>query len=266
MLIKARTAAPRLRHGEDFDHVILAMSVGSLPRICGALADNPRVPGFRAMLENSRTVMTQAFQLWANRPANALGWSFKDDSIAGSYVEPLDTYCPMDHLLSCEQWPAAHCPQHIAYFCGVMPDLPDGARETPQQANDRAYASAREYTLDSLSTLWPQARGADGFDWSTLVDIKDGSGEDRLRAQYWRANLAGSERYVLTPKGSVDFRLKPDESGYDNLWLAGDWVRNGIDGGCVEAAVITGMKAAEALSEGATRQPQDSPSPLEVVR
>lgn len=259
-------AAPRLRHGEDFDHVILAMSVGSLPRICGALADNPRVPGFRAMLENSRTVMTQAFQLWANRPANALGWSFKDDSIAGSYVEPLDTYCPMDHLLSREQWPAAHCPQHIAYFCGVMPDLPDGARETPQQANDRAYASAREYTLDRLSTLWPQARGADGFDWSTLVDIKDGSGEDRLRAQYWRANRAGSERYVLTPKGSVDFRLKPDESGYDNLWLAGDWVRNGIDGGSVEAAVITGMKAAEALSEGATRQPQDSPSPLEVVR
>jgi uncharacterized protein with NAD-binding domain and iron-sulfur cluster len=218
------------------------------------------------MLENSHTVMTQAFQLWVNRPVTELGWCFKDDSITGSYVEPLDTYSSMDQLLACEHWPKTQTPRHIAYFCGVMKDLPDGARETPAQANARAYADARNYTRDNLETLWPQACAADGFDWSVLIDGNGGFGEDRLEAQYWRANLAGSERYVLTPKGSVDFRLKPDESGYENLWLAGDWTRNGIDGGCVEAAVIAGMKAAEALSEGEAAQIRDSPTPLEVHR
>jgi uncharacterized protein with NAD-binding domain and iron-sulfur cluster len=262
---RAPGAAPRLRRGEDFDEVILAMSIGSLGPICQELSDNPGTPAFHAMLENSHTVMTQAFQLWANRPVTELGWCYKDDSITGSYVEPLDTYSSMDQLLACEHWTGVETPQHIAYFCGVMQDLPDGARETPAQAKARAYAHALDYTRDDLAKLWT-ACGAGGFDWSVLIDGNGGSGEARLRAQYWRANLAGSERYVTTPKGSVDFRLKPHESGYDNLWLAGDWTRTGIDGGCVEAAVISGMKAAHALTDGECAQIQNSPSPLKVGR
>jgi hypothetical protein len=85
------------------------------------------------------------------------------------------------------------------------------------------------------------------FDWSLLASDGAQRGAARLRAQYWRANTTGSERYVLTPAKSVLDRLAADESGVDNLVLAGDWTRNGIDGGCVEAAVTSGMQAARAL-------------------
>ena len=64
------------------------------------------------------------------------------------------------------------------------------------------------------------------------------AGAARLASQYWRANTAGSERYVLTPAGAVRHRLAADESGVDHLVLAGDWTRNGIDGGCVEAVIL----------------------------
>ena len=47
--------------------------------------------------------------------------------------------------------------------------------------------------------------------------------------------------------GSVKDRLWPNESGFENLFLAGDWTRNGIDGGSVEAAVTSGMLAARAI-------------------
>ena len=73
-------------------------------------------------------------------------------------------------------------------------------------------------------------------------------GERRLPQQYWRANSVGSERYVQTPFGSVEHRLEPHQSGYSNLFLAGDWTRTGIDGGCVEAAVLSGRAAAKAIA------------------
>ena len=66
-------------------------------------------------------------------------------------------------------------------------------------------------------------------------------------AQYARANVAGWERYVLTPPGSVRHRLAPGDSGFDNLVLAGDWTRNAVNGGSVEGAVSSGVAAADAL-------------------
>jgi uncharacterized protein with NAD-binding domain and iron-sulfur cluster len=53
---------------------------------------------------------------------------------------------------------------------------------------------------------------------------------------------------VLTPPGSVQHRLRPGEAAPSNLALAGDWTRNGICGGSVEAAVTSGKLAARALS------------------
>ena len=42
--------------------------------------------------------------------------------------------------------------------------------------------------------------------------------------------------------------LRADASGFENLVLAGDWVRNGMNVGCVEGAVMGGMQAARAIS------------------
>lgn len=46
---------------------------------------------------------------------------------------------------------------------------------------------------------------------------------------------------------SSRFRLHADASGFDNLLIAGDWLKTGLDSGCVEAAVMGGMQASRAL-------------------
>ena len=57
-----------------------------------------------------------------------------------------------------------------------------------------------------------------------------------------------ADRYVLSVKGSTRYRLRSDGSDFENLFLAGDWTKNGIDAGCVEAAVVSGMMAARAIT------------------
>ena len=48
--------------------------------------------------------------------------------------------------------------------------------------------------------------------------------------------------------GSTRYRLASDQSGFANLFLTGDWIRTGLNAGCVEAAVMAGMQASRAIS------------------
>jgi hypothetical protein len=241
-----------LRRGEDFDAVVLAIPVGALPEICVELAADAGNPRFRAMLDAAGTVRTQAAQLWLDRTRGELGFAHGSNSIAGAYVEPLDTYCDMTHLAERETWPPGRDQVDVAYFCGV---LMESQGDTQAAADAHVRTGVVRYLDKELGPLWPlaAARGGQGFDWSRLLDPNDRSGERRLDAQYLRSNVIGSERYVLTPAGSVQHRLWPDESGYENLYLAGDWTRNNIDGGSVEGAVSSGMLAARALTGSSDR-------------
>jgi hypothetical protein len=246
--------APRtLERGRDFDEVVLGIPVGALPDLCGELM--ARDERFRCGIESAVTVRTQAFQLWANRDASELGWAFDENSVAGCYVEPLDTFCDMTHLLPRESWLPTDGTKSIGYFCGVLDDRPG---ETHAQATDRAKQNAIEFVERDLTELWPDARKGGAFDWSALVDRNGGTGPARFDSQYWRANTSPWERYVLTPAGTVEHRLPSGDSGFANLKLAGDWTRTGIDGGCVEAAVISGMDAARAITGDARPIPGKS--------
>src|SRR6185369_12263524 len=71
---------------------------------------------------------------------------------------------------------------------------------------------------------------------------------DLLSMQYWRANVQHAELYVLSVAGTTKHRLPSDRSGFKNLFLAGDWTLNGLNYGCVEAAVMSGMQAARAIT------------------
>ena len=199
------------------------------------------------MVDGSATVATQAFQVWTREPQKTLGYAHQAGSIVSSYVEPLDTFCDMEHLLPMESWRPDEA-KGIAYACGV---LPDKAGETPDEATERARANALAYLRNDLAELWPKCLGpapGAGFRWDVLVDPAGRSGEERFDAQYWRANVAPWERYVTTPAGNPDKRLPPDGSGFENLVLAGDWTKTAINGGCVEAAVMSGLQAARALA------------------
>jgi len=137
----------------------------------------------------------------------------------------------------------------------VMADQPD------QGSADKEVARAMQDLLTKYATvLWPRSAGVDGaFDWSHL--FAPGAGDtpgERLAAQYLRANFVPTERYVLSPPGSTVHRLAADDLAKDgavapdrvpNLYLAGDWTLNGVNGGCVEAATMSGMQASRAICD-----------------
>jgi uncharacterized protein with NAD-binding domain and iron-sulfur cluster len=221
-----------LRVGEDFDEVVLAFPPDVQRTACAAVAEaNPR---YAQMLDATSTVATQAFQLWFDCPLDAgLDWGYGDDSICGSFVEPLDTWCSMSQLIPRERFAPGQVGSEV-YCCGVMPDA--GLRNAAE-ANARAGADTERFLAQDATTLWPGAAGPNGsFDPAVLVD------------SYWRANTQPAERYVLSPAGSMASRLWPHQSGFENLALAGDWTRNGLDAGCVEASVTSGMLAAQTIS------------------
>ena len=100
--------------------------------------------------------------------------------------------------------------------------------------------------------LWPGAVGADGgFRWDLLcahgTRSAAASGQARFGSQYWRANVDPSDRYVQSLPGSGAHRLRADGSGFDNLFLAGDWIDSGLNAGCIEAATLGGLQAGNAI-------------------
>ncbi|HWH95057.1 MAG TPA: NAD(P)-binding protein [Baekduia sp.] len=232
-----------LRVGEDFDDVVLGISVASLPPVTQELAAAD--PRFAAMLEQAATVATQALQVWMTKDPKQLGADNPAGMVSGAYLQPLDTLCDMSHLLPREGWSPQDGVVSIGYLCGTMQE-PE--HDTQEDADERAFAAGMEHLREKALALWPGAERDGAFDWDLLFDPTGAGGEDRVRAQYWRANIFGSERYVLTPPGSIASRMRPHEAAPGNLALAGDWTRNGICGGSVEAAVTSGKLAAQALS------------------
>lgn len=47
--------------------------------------------------------------------------------------------------------------------------------------------------------------------------------------------------------GTHRVRLRTDQSGYSNLWLAGDWIDYGLHVGYIEGAITSGLQAAHAI-------------------
>lgn len=253
-----RRSPVTLERGRDYDEVVLGIPVGALPAISSEIA--ARHPRFARMVSSAETVATQAFQLWFTRSPEELGWMHGQSSVVGARVEPLYTWCDMSYLLAHEGWRPEDGVRGLAYFCGV---LDDRRGETCAEADRRVKDSARAFLEEHLGDVWPGARAAEDDrspEWHLLADRMRRAGAARLDSQYWRANTAGSQRYVLTPAGAVRHRLAADESGVDHLVLAGDWTRNGIDGGCVEAAIRSGVQAADALIQRGSRMLGDEPS------
>jgi uncharacterized protein with NAD-binding domain and iron-sulfur cluster len=139
----------------------------------------------------------------------------------------------------------------VSYFCSplVVADYPPYSDHGfPDRCADAVKQRALMQLTQQIGALWPQVGAPGSFDWSCLVDPQHGDGAARFDRQYWRANVDPSERYVLSVVDSTRYRLATDGSGFSNLYLAGDWIRTGINAGCVEAAVMAGMQASRAIS------------------
>lgn len=240
-----------LRRGEDFDDVLLGISLGALPEIAAELIEAS--PAWREMVRRVETNRTMVFQAWFGRELDALGWRLPTLN-ADSGTQPFNLATSMDPIIERESWPADARPACLIYFSGVAPD--DPAQPAPP---DPAYPieqhrRLRATIVEALETgtkgFLPDASDPKGFDWSVLWCPRhpEARGEARLDEQYWRVNIDGSERYVLSVTGSSAWRLAAGASGFENLYLAGDWLRTGLDCGSVEAAFMSGMQASRAIA------------------
>jgi uncharacterized protein with NAD-binding domain and iron-sulfur cluster len=200
------------------------------------------------MTEHLRTAATQAVQLWLRVDERELGWGVPDVTTSG-YPGAFHTYASMSHLIAREHWPADDRPRSIAYFCHVLPtaDPAPGDAGSPGRAREQVRARTVEFLRRDVGHLWPNAVVGGEFRWDLLCGDDASVGEARLDGQYVRANVDPSERYVLSVPGSGRYRLRADESGYDNLVLAGDWTDSGLNAGCIEGAVVSGIQAANAV-------------------
>lgn len=241
-----------LDYGKDFDLVILGIAIGSFPYICPELIEAK--PQWNSMVTGIQTVTTQGGQLWLTPTLTQLGWT-QPSAVVGTYVEPLDTYADMTELISKENWPAAYYPYNLAYFTGTMPDpgIPMPIADNydfPAEQQTLVNNAAIQYLETAIGYLWPEAttkQNPQGLDWNLLVDPENRTGQDRFNSQFWRINISPSERYVMSVPMSQNVRLDPDNSGFNNLYLTGDWVNNPLNSGCVEATVMAGMKSAQTL-------------------
>lgn len=237
--------------GKDFDHVVFGLSIGSIPSTCGRLLEQK--PAWQAMVEQVKTVRTQAFQLWLHETPRELGWPPAvadpgcERAVLGTFIEPIDTWADMSQLIPREEWAPDQNVRGISYFCGPLPDW----NQNPAISLQAVIVTAQQFVDGGISALWHNAQEgpAGGFPWDWLVDPAGGVGVDRFYRQYFRANTEGSELYVRSAKGSTQYRLRPAGTGYDNLTIAGDWTRTRLNVGCVEAAVMSGIEAVQPLVE-----------------
>ena len=117
-------------------------------------------------------------------------------------------------------------------------------------------SNAVRFLEKDVGALWPAASRGGGFRWDLLAPgagggtaKEPGSGERRFDTQYWAANVNPTDRYVLSLPGSIGYRVSPLDMAFDNLTIAGDWTATGLDSGCIESAVMSGLLAAHAISQ-----------------
>jgi uncharacterized protein with NAD-binding domain and iron-sulfur cluster len=233
----------------DFDDVVLAVPLGTFKDFgsgggpCSELLTSN--PEFKSMTEKLPLVPSISAQLWTNVSLADLGWTAPEPALV-SGPEPLDIWADMSQLLAGEI-PIEGAPaKSLQYLCDVFPSQLYQTPRTQSGAQEQAQQQALSLTVEWLTTkakaFWPK------FTWKVLYAPAALKGQDRLSAQVVRANINPSDCCVATSAGSSAWRLKTDQSGFDNLYLAGAWIDTGFNTECVEAAVMSGMQAARAIT------------------
>jgi uncharacterized protein with NAD-binding domain and iron-sulfur cluster len=240
-----------LRAGEDFDGAVLAITMEPMRTVCAELAEGrqPAAAQWKALLAGNKTVQTLAAQVWFEPELSQLGWPGPRPVLTG-FAQPQSTWSDMTQVLVREGWPPGG-PRTLAYFCGQLADSPDlppaWSPGFQAQQDDRVKKLTIDWMESKLPDLMPNLEQHGDFQWNDCYSHGAATGSARFDSQYWRANVSGPERYVLTLPGNQRYRPRDGVSGYKRLWVAGDWVFTCL-GGCVEAAAIGGLMASRAIS------------------
>lgn len=238
-----------LRRGEDFHLIVWGASLPTLALTAPEVVERSEL--LRRALHGVPTVATQAMQVWLDARTADLGGP-TTSTIMTAFAEPFDTWADLSHLLARERWPPGGTPRSVQYFCGALaearppPPTPDPGY--PTEVTAQVGSTGRGFLGQNGARLWPRlavpGSNPPAFDWNRLHAERPG---DRFDQQFWRANIDPSERYAQSPVGSAAARPAPASTGVDGLLVVGDWVKTGLDYGCIEAAVMSGLAAARAV-------------------
>jgi uncharacterized protein with NAD-binding domain and iron-sulfur cluster len=253
---------------KDFDAVIFSLGIEDLKKVDAGKAlfldaldeeerrkKKTRRGTWRIMGQEVKTVGTKAAQAWLEKALEGLGWHRGSGLISalGHLVDTpedrtwFDTWADMTHTLATERaWRKAMGKQaddkarSVAYFCGVLND--DEVKEGTECVARKVEADLQAMLSKGMKPLWPAAFPEKDKN-RTAADLVVG-------ARHAQASLEGSDRYTLSLPGSTRHRISPLECHVVNMTIAGDWTACGLDVGCVEAAVMSGMLAAHAITGG----------------
>jgi uncharacterized protein with NAD-binding domain and iron-sulfur cluster len=226
-----------------FDDVVLAISVGALAPITKELSDESAQ--WKSML-SMQTIATQNFQAWLTDDLTSLGAAHSGlNPIIASFEEPYSTICDFNQTLSVEAWEYRDSLGNIlkpksvlyAYSCSA-----DGVG-MPTATHVREWIS--KHWAEMFPNTKDIATNKVNFNAFFAPPLK--VGDERANYIYARRNDYGASRYVSSMPGEISKRIETDKSGFENLFLAGDWTKNGLDVGAVESAATSGVLAAKAL-------------------
>lgn len=248
---------------EAFDLVVAALPLGMMEDVLVNHDGEPVreiEPDWRDTFREIRHTESQALRIWFNVPlqenssGRSLGWCHEPPILSG-YEWPFSTWEDNSQAISVG-FPRGQAPLTIATVFGALETPPDAKireRAHYDRQSEVARSSAKDFVDDErkMRRLWPGLRRSESdlrVDWPSFIDPRNRDGEERFQFQHVIANVGPIESYVQASPSTLKYRLRPDESGYRNLFLAGDWTRNGVEVGSVEGAVISGLKAARAIS------------------
>ncbi|MEM9650525.1 MAG: NAD(P)-binding protein [Actinomycetota bacterium] len=251
----------RLDLGPD-DKLVVALPPAAQAIVCKEAADLK--PGWKTMLEEVRATPTGALQLWTTRTTDELGWPALTGTnrwIGPTFLPPLFAVADFTASLPYETWPKERRPKGLLYFCGALqiPDpIPDFSDHGfPARMKEQMFGQSAQLMM-SLGGLLP--RSGDGGPYPQAMNANSlycgadetATGSNRMRQQYYRANIDPNERYTLSEPGKLQHRLKSWESGYTNVALSSDAIYTGFNIGSFEGSVMSGMLASATLTSSPT--------------
>jgi uncharacterized protein with NAD-binding domain and iron-sulfur cluster len=228
-----------LRVATDFDWVVCALPAPVTARV---LSGHEAIPAL-ARIAQIPTVATLHLQTWLRDDLAPLGWPW-GSVVLGGFRQPLNSFQENGRLIRVEGHRGTDVPRALLYASGPFGGGFDVDASDPaarELAGRAARAEAEAFVRNHYDRLLP------GFRMDRL--FAPWTPADPMADQLVRGNVDLSSRYCLIRPDGLRDRPPPAPPGVDNLRLAGDWTRNGIDIPCMEGCVVSALLAASSILE-----------------
>ncbi|SHI43124.1 NAD(P)-binding protein [Aquimarina spongiae] len=236
--------------GVDFDIAILATSIQPIKYIAKDIV--AKKERWNKMVTNIATTPTLNVQFWLNQNDTELGfdhgqWGMEKGQYANTviYEDYLYSWTSMSYLDKMENW-KDHAPKQISYWCGVWPE--NFSKSSKTETLEELKTHANEWMDKHMEWFWPNAVQEGSFNFDLLCsDAK--TPQQKFEDQFFQVNVDPDKQYVLGRPGTNKYRIKTDETEYDNLFFAGDWTDFGLNVGYMEGTVQSGILCANSIKK-----------------